>query len=140
MEVRKKRPWRRAASQVSANKIRAQNKKMSNAIRICTSSEDQSARSQLRSAGPGNTKALGSALGIHRPKTTAWTRPQKAPGADKTHSESFFLSFFPAGGFFFRSLRVQTYSIEGNKAVLMQRESTESGSAHTLRYENKVRR
>lgn len=46
---------------------------------------------------------------------------------------------FPAGGFFFRSLRVQTYPIEGNKAVSMQRESTGSGSAHTPRYVSKVR-
>lgn len=38
---------------------------------------------------------------------------------------------FPAGGFFFRSLRVQTYPIEGNKAVSMQREFTYSGSEHT---------
>lgn len=55
--------------------------------------------------------ALGSALDMPYTDTTTWTRPQQAPGLDKRHSELFF----SAGGFFFRSLRIQTYSIEGNK-------------------------
>lgn len=110
MEVRRRRPGRRTASWVSANKIWAQNKATSNTIRkYILPTENSRAR---------ETKALGSALGL--PDATAWPKPQKAPGLEKTHSESFF----PAGSFFFRSLRVQMYSIEGNKAVSMQREFT----------------
>lgn len=119
MEVRRRRSGRRTASWVSANKIWAQNKATSNTIRICTLSEDQSTYSQAETNRARETKVLGSTLGL--PDATTWTRTQKAPGLEKRHSEPFF---FPAGSFFFRSLRIQMYSIEGNKAISMQREFT----------------
>lgn len=113
MEGRRRRPGRRTASWVSANKIWAQNKATSNTIRKY---------SQLRTTGAGRLKSwaqlwaqlwayLIPLLGLNTRKPQNWGR-------------GIVNLFFPAGSFFFRSLRVQMYSIEGNKAISVQREFT----------------
>lgn len=110
MEVRRRRPGRRTASWVSANKIWAKLKQRP------TLSE--STYSQLRTTRPGRLKPwaqlwayLMPLLGLNPRKPQDWRR-------------GIVNLFFPAGSFFFRSLRVQMYSIEGNKAVSVQREFT----------------
>lgn len=130
MEARRRRRRRpgRTASWVSANKIWAQNKTVSNTIRICTLSEDQRACSQLRPTGPWSLQ----------PWAQPWTCLTLIPplGLDPRKPQGWIRGivnfFFSAGGFFFRSLRVQTYSIEGNKQFQCK-ENSQHRVLHTPR-------